>query len=104
MLWFLLSCSVFAGSPAFRFAWLSDTHVGSTTGQEDLRAAVRDINSTTGLSFVVLSGDVTEYGSRGQLRLAKEMLSRAERFLNTGREQASRPAPAPRRAASRSCT
>ncbi len=39
-----------------------------------MRAAVRDINSLTGLSFVVLSGDVTEYGSREQLRLAKDLL------------------------------
>ena len=58
----------------FRFAWLSDTHVGSLTGEQDLRASVRDINSQTGLSFVVISGDVTEYGSREQLRLAKEIL------------------------------
>ena len=57
-----------------RFAWLSDTHVGSSTGEQDLAAAVRDINSLTGLSFVVVSGDVTEYGSRGQLRLAKSLL------------------------------
>ncbi len=59
---------------SFRFAWLSDTHVGATTGEEDLRAAVRDINSITGLSFVILSGDVTEYGSREQLKLAKGIL------------------------------
>jgi 3',5'-cyclic AMP phosphodiesterase CpdA len=48
--------------------------VGSTTGEQDLRAAVRDINSLTGMSFVVHSGDVTEYGSREQLRLAKDIL------------------------------
>src|SRR3954454_25348007 len=59
---------------SFRFAWLSDTHVGSQSGEEDLRASVRDINSLTGLSFVVISGDVTEFGSREQLRLAKEIL------------------------------
>ena len=70
----LLPLFVFAESAPFRFAWLSDTHVGSTTGEQDLRAAVRDINSLTGLSFVVHSGDVTEYGSREQLRLAKEIL------------------------------
>jgi predicted MPP superfamily phosphohydrolase len=70
---FLLPGRLRAGDP-FQFAWLSDTHVGSTTGEEDLRRAVRDINSMTGLSFVVLSGDVTEYGSREQLRLAKEVL------------------------------
>jgi predicted phosphodiesterase len=59
---------------SFRFAWLSDTHVGSATGEEDLRASVNDINSITGLSFVILSGDVTEYGSGEYLRLAKEIL------------------------------
>ena len=66
--------SLSAAETRLRFAWLSDTHVGSSTGDQDLRAAVRDINSQTGLSFVVLSGDVTEYGSREQLRLAKEIL------------------------------
>ena len=65
---------VLAETGPFRFAWLSDTHVGSGTGEQDLRTAVRDINSLTGLSFVVLSGDVTEYGSREQLRLAKDLL------------------------------
>lgn len=57
-----------------RFALLSDTHVGSTTGEEDLRAAVRDINDLTNIAFVLLSGDVTEYGSRAFLQLAKEIL------------------------------
>jgi len=71
---FLLPRLVLADGSAFRFAWLSDTHVGSGTGEQDLRAAVRDINSQTGLSFVVHSGDVTEYGSREQLRLAKDLL------------------------------
>ena len=73
LLW-LLPRLALAESGAFRFAWLSDTHVGSNTGEQDLRAAVQDINSLTGLSFVVVSGDVTEYGSREQLRLAKELL------------------------------
>src|SRR4249920_2585098 len=59
----------------FQFAWLSDTHVGSPTGEADLRASVRDLNSVTGLSFVVISGDVTEFGSREQFRLAKEILN-----------------------------
>lgn len=58
----------------FQFAWLTDTHVGSATGAEDLRAAVRDINAMTNLSFVVLSGDVTEYGSLEQFQLAKGIL------------------------------
>lgn len=59
----------------FSFAWLSDTHIGSTTAAEDLRTSVGDINSMTGLAFVVVSGDVTEYGSREQLRAAREILA-----------------------------
>jgi outer membrane protein assembly factor BamB/predicted MPP superfamily phosphohydrolase len=70
----LLAPSLTASAATFRFAWLSDTHVGSSTGEEDLRATVRDLNSLTGLSFVVISGDVTEFGSREQLRLAREIL------------------------------
>ena len=70
----LLPLFALAEASAFRFAWLSDTHVGADTGEQDLRASVRDLNSLTGLSFVVLSGDVTEYGSREQLRLAKDLL------------------------------
>ncbi|MGB6123331.1 MAG: metallophosphoesterase, partial [Bacteroidota bacterium] len=42
-----------------RFAWLSDTHIGGGTGQEDLMAAVRDINRLEGMDFVIVSGDVT---------------------------------------------
>jgi len=70
----LLPLLALADTAGFRFAWLSDTHVGSSTSELDLRSAVSDINSLTGLSFVVLSGDVTEYGSREQFRLAKELL------------------------------
>ena len=78
-LWAVLAVSALLAASslnaaAFRFAWLSDTHVGSLTGEEDLRATVREINSITGLSFVVLSGDVTEYGSKEQLQLAREIL------------------------------
>jgi outer membrane protein assembly factor BamB/predicted MPP superfamily phosphohydrolase len=74
LLFLLLPLAALAGPASFRFAFLSDTHVGSSTGADDLRATVKDLNSTTGLSFVVITGDITEYGSREQLRLAKEIL------------------------------
>ncbi len=61
-------------SPTVTFAWLSDTHVGSVTGEEDLRASVRDINANPALQFVIVSGDVTEFGSDEQLRTAKRLL------------------------------
>jgi len=66
--------AAYAGTNNFRFVLVSDTHVGSETGEADLRAAVRDINTLTNVQFVLLSGDVTEYGSRAFLQLAKEIL------------------------------
>ena len=59
---------------SLRFAWLSDTHIGNPTGAEDLRASVRDINVLDSIDFVILSGDITEYGSRDQLLEAKSIL------------------------------
>ncbi|HAL55047.1 MAG TPA: metallophosphoesterase [Bacteroidetes bacterium] len=58
----------------FTFAWLSDTHVGGTTGAADLSASVHDLNSLQDVAFVILSGDITEMGSNGQLELAKAIL------------------------------
>jgi len=57
-----------------RFAWLSDTHVGSDRGETDLRASVADINTLPGISFVLVTGDVTDMGSYENLSLAKRVL------------------------------
>jgi len=60
----------------FRFAFISDTHIGSPNGgaEEDLRRTVRDINSMKDISFVVLTGDITELGTNEELALAKRIL------------------------------
>lgn len=63
-----------AANADLRFAWLSDTHIGSPNSEDDLRASVRDINSLDGLSFVIVSGDVTEFGSHAQFVTAKALL------------------------------
>jgi outer membrane protein assembly factor BamB/predicted phosphodiesterase len=61
---------------SFRFAFISDTHIGSPNGaaEEDLRSTVRDINEMTGIDFVVITGDVTELGTDAELKLAKQIL------------------------------
>jgi outer membrane protein assembly factor BamB/predicted phosphodiesterase len=63
-----------SANAGLKFAWLSDTHVGAPHSEEDLRASVADINSLNGLSFVIVSGDVTEFGSREQFVKATELL------------------------------
>lgn len=61
---------------AFRFAHVTDTHVGGSTGAEDLLRTVDDINGQPDIDFVILSGDVTEFGSRDELLEAKSILSK----------------------------
>ena len=60
----------------FRFAFISDTHIGSPNGgaEEDLRRTVRDINAMKDIAFVVITGDITELGTNEEIRLAKQIL------------------------------
>jgi len=65
-----------AQAQTFRFAHVTDTHVGGSTGAEDLIRTVDDINQQTDIDFVILSGDVTEFGSAKELLEAKSILSK----------------------------
>jgi outer membrane protein assembly factor BamB len=58
----------------FCLALVTDTHIGGATAEEDLRRTVRDINAIDSLAFVIVSGDVTEFGSDSELLLAKAIL------------------------------
>lgn len=75
----LLASITAAQIKPFRFVWLTDTHVGGTTGAEDLALSVRDINALDSVAFVILSGDITEMGSDTQLELAKSILDSLQR-------------------------
>ncbi len=74
----LLCCTGFCYSQTkvFRFAFLSDTHIGSPNGiaEEDLRRTVRDINAMDDIAFVVITGDITELGTPEELKMAKQLL------------------------------
>ena len=70
---FFLSSLGFAQKP-FKFAQITDTHVGGQTGEEDLRRTVSDLNQQKDIDFVILSGDVTEFGADHELKLAKSIL------------------------------
>src|SRR5690606_5718379 len=65
----------------FRFALVTDTHVGGATGADDLRRTVEDINNLPAIDFVILSGYVTEFGSDEELRLAKQILDSLDKPL-----------------------
>lgn len=59
---------------SFKFAFVSDTHIGSNNAADDLRRTVKDINANPDLKFVVITGDVTEFGADKELLLAKQIL------------------------------
>ena len=71
-----ISLAGFTQVNPFRFAFISDTHIGSPNGsaEEDLRRTVRDINAMSDVAFVVLTGDITELGTNEEIKLAKQIL------------------------------
>src|SRR6185295_5729902 len=76
---FLFVLSITSGRSqfkVFRFAFLSDTHIGSPDGkaEEDLRRTVADINQMTDIAFVVITGDITELGTNEEIKRAKQIL------------------------------
>ncbi len=58
------------------FVWLTDLHVGSPTGLDDLREAVADITTLEGVRFALLTGDITETGSTEELLSARAALDK----------------------------
>mgnify|MGYP003574970719 CR=1 FL=1 len=71
----LLLIANFSYAQSFKYAFVTDTHIGTATGEEDLRRTVADINKQTDLDFVIVTGDITEMGTNEELKLAKEILS-----------------------------
>jgi outer membrane protein assembly factor BamB/Icc-related predicted phosphoesterase len=66
-------------SQSFEFAFLSDTHIGSSTAAEDLSRTIMDINKMKDrIAFAIVSGDITELGSDAELKEAKELFDQLE--------------------------
>ncbi len=73
---YILSVQIITGQ--IRFAWITDTHIGSPNADSDLAKVVEDINKKD-ISFTLVTGDVTEKGLNSEIIHAKEILSRLER-------------------------
>ena len=73
---FLFFFSLILQAQEFKFAFVTDTHIGSPNGvaEEDLQRTVDDINSLKDLDFVVLTGDITEMGTDEEIKLAKRII------------------------------
>lgn len=74
---FLIFILLFSSANAqdFKYAFVTDTHVGTATAEEDLRRTVHDINKQVDLDFIVVTGDVTEMGTKREIKLAKGILN-----------------------------
>lgn len=70
----VVAISMVYGQEAIKFAHVSDTHIGSNNADMDLRRTVQDINNDPTLQFVVISGDITEFGADKEIKLAKQIL------------------------------
>src|SRR5690606_23035104 len=64
----------FAQEGVITFVHLTDTHIGNPTSAEDLRRSVQDINANDAIQFVIISGDITEFGSDEEIALARQIL------------------------------
>jgi hypothetical protein len=70
------------GGSGFRFAILSDIHIGSAEGEATARAAVADINRS-GAELVIQLGDLTEHGNEAEFELAARVLAELEAPVST---------------------
>lgn len=77
---FLLSFSIFliplfTEAQELRFAFLTDLHYSEGSQSiEDLRQCIMDVNSLDDLDFVLLGGDLTDFGTDRELAAVKGML------------------------------
>lgn len=63
----------------FKFALITDTHIGNPNNDIDLQHTVDDINQNMPqIEFVIVSGDVTEFGSDEELTNAKKILDQID--------------------------
>ena len=69
-------CTAQNASDTLTFAYISDTHVGSGTGADDLEKCVADMVTLPQIQFVIHAGDVTEFGADTELALAKSIMDR----------------------------
>lgn len=76
---FLLITSLNFPQSDFKFAWLTDIHIGSPKADEDLLRSVSDINSQKDISFTIISGDVSNIGTYKELSLAKQILDQLQK-------------------------
>ena len=77
ILFVISQIGVLYGVEPFHFALLTDLHITqNTTAVDDLENSLKQINNTPEIEFVLVTGDVTEFGDKVSLEKAKELLDK----------------------------
>lgn len=65
----------------FKFAFITDLHIQmeKSSPDQDLNLVIEDINKQNDINFVLVAGDVTEYGDKQSLEKAKLLLSQLKK-------------------------
>lgn len=75
----LASLSV-SGQNSGKFAFFADTHIAEGAKSiEELEACIEDVNRNPEIEFSILAGDITEFGSDREIRLAKSIIDKLEK-------------------------
>lgn len=81
----MVLCFIFIGCKRdthITFALISDNHYGaSANANDDMVQAVEDINASDDIDFVIMSGDLTEFGVTSEFAGLKEVLDKLEKPL-----------------------
>lgn len=76
---FLLLLSGIVCAQNFKFAWITDIHVGAGDAENELDSVVSIINYMSDVEFTIVSGDITEKGRNNELEKAKEILDKLKK-------------------------
>ncbi len=66
--------AMFSFAQDYKYAWITDLHIGAPGADDDLRLVVQDINSREEIKFVIATGDISEKGRNSELEQAKKIL------------------------------
>ena len=73
-LYLLLILSAAVLAQEFKYAWITDTHIGSPGAKKNLESVINNINNKKDIVFVVITGDISEKGMDVELETAKSIL------------------------------
>lgn len=79
ILLFLLLISGTLFPQDFKFAWLTDIHIGYPGADAGLDSVVTLVNNLPDIDFVVITGDIAEKGRNDELQIAYDIIQKLEK-------------------------